>query len=68
MSEKSPNLTHSQELAIRCAYADLIGALQARNAQEPELHNWEAHLVSIKDLERQFPTIISDPAPPEAFI
>lgn len=47
-----------QLIAIKCAYADLVGALQSYNQHETTVHNWEAHLQTIRDLETAFPTVI----------
>ena len=47
-------LTKEQILAIQCAYADLVGALQARNQGDPNAHDWDEHWYSIIDLENNF--------------
>lgn len=47
-------MTEQQILAIKCAYADLVGALQARNQGDPNAHDWEEHLTTIIDLENLF--------------
>jgi hypothetical protein len=47
-----------QIIAIKCAYADLVGALQAYNQGEVTVHDWEAHYQTIRDLEVAFPTEI----------
>lgn len=43
-----------QMLALRCACADLIGSLQARNQNDVELHDWKAHSQTINDLINAF--------------
>jgi hypothetical protein len=48
-------MTQEQQLAIRCACADLIGALQARNQMDIEVHDWKAHLLTIQELIQTFP-------------
>ena len=47
-------MTEEQQKAIEYAYADLCGALQARNQQDIECHDWEAHKESILELEQEF--------------
>jgi hypothetical protein len=47
-------MTEEQKNAIRCAYADLVGALQARNQLDIEVHDWKSHLVTIEELEQAF--------------
>jgi hypothetical protein len=54
-------MTTEQITAIKCAYADLVGALQCFNQYETTTHDWESHLESIRDLEKQFPCIESIP-------
>jgi hypothetical protein len=51
-------MTESQISAIRCAYADLVGALQSRGLLDLEVHDWEAHALSIQELAEQFPDIL----------
>ena len=43
-----------QKTAIRCAFADLIGAVQAYKQGDYNLHDWEAHTQTIEDLKRKF--------------
>jgi len=47
-------MNEDQILAIRCACADLIGALQARNQLDIHAHDWKAHELSIKELINTF--------------
>jgi hypothetical protein len=54
-------MTNEQIIAIKCAYADLVGILQCFNQWETSAHDWEGHLESIRDLEKHFPCI--DPIP-----
>lgn len=51
-------MTEAQISAIKCAYADLVGALQARDQMDVEVHDWEAHAISIQELGEQFPDIL----------
>lgn len=53
----SENLDKNQTQAIKCAYADMVGALQAFRQQDTYVHDWKAHLVSIEELEEAFPFI-----------
>lgn len=47
-------MNDKQKTAIRCAFADLVGAVQAYKQGDYTLHNWEYHIVSIEDLKREF--------------
>ncbi len=47
-------MTDKQKTAIRCAFADLVGAVQAYKQGDFNLHDWEAHVASIEDLKREF--------------
>jgi hypothetical protein len=47
-------MTNEQIIAVKCAYADLVGILQCFNQHETSVHDWESHLESIQDLEKQF--------------
>lgn len=47
-------ISEIQMLALRCACADLIGSLQARNQNDVELHDWNAHSQTINDLINAF--------------
>lgn len=48
------NLNDKQMLALRCACADLIGAMQARNQNDVEVHDWKAHSLTIDELIEAF--------------
>ena len=50
-------LNEKQMSAIKCAFADLIGAWQARQQFDYNAHDWEAHVQSIYELAEAFPTI-----------
>lgn len=41
--------------AVKCAYADLVGALQAKEQNDIHVHDWSSHKLSIEDLEDAFP-------------
>ena len=47
-------MTDKQIQAIKCAYADLVGAAQAKEQMDIEVHDWRAHELSIQDLEENF--------------
>lgn len=54
-------MTNDQIVAIKCAYADLVGVLQCFNQCAVTTHDWESHLESIRDLEKQFAFIEAIP-------
>ncbi len=46
-----------QILAVKCAYADLVGAYQCTaddDSIDVSSHDWESHLQTIQDLEKAF--------------
>ena len=43
-----------QVTAIKCAHADLIGALQAMQRDNQHAHDWKAHAQTIQELEASF--------------
>jgi hypothetical protein len=43
---------------IRCAYLDLIGAKQAHEQMDIEVHDWDAHDLTIAELETEFPFVL----------
>jgi hypothetical protein len=45
----------AQQIAIRCACADLLGSIQAHRQLDPFVHDWKSHLLSIEDLMDNFP-------------
>ena len=53
-------LSKQQEVAIKCAIADLIGSMQAKNNLDFHSHDWKAHLQSINDLMEAFPELTKD--------
>lgn len=53
-------LNQKQVTALRCAHADLLGALQARNQLDMEVHDWKSHLLTLTELEEAFPEILKD--------
>jgi hypothetical protein len=50
----SDKLTENQLLAIKCAYADLLGAYEAMEQRDIHAHDWKAHKQSIDDLLNNF--------------
>lgn len=50
-----------QGTAIKCAYADLVGAYQAMQQQDYSVHDWSAHRTTIEELEEAFSDLITDP-------
>ena len=51
-------MNKEQKQAIKCAYADLVGALQAQKNCDVMSHDWDAHRLSIIEMEAAFPTVI----------
>jgi hypothetical protein len=47
-------MTEKQLSAVRCALADLCGALQAFNQNDIHIHDWRAHQQSIAELAEAF--------------
>jgi len=47
-------MTDKQMSAVRCALADLCGALQAHEGRDTWLHDWDAHLQTIEELAQAF--------------
>jgi hypothetical protein len=43
-------MNDNQILAIKCAYADLLGAYQAMEQGNTHAHDWKAHKQSIDEL------------------
>lgn len=55
-------MTSSQKLAIRCAFADLIGAYQAMKQSDIHVHDWKSHKLSIEELYEAFKDELEDPS------
>jgi hypothetical protein len=53
----APALTVEQRSSLRCAYTDLKGALEEYESGNLSPHDWNAHQISIDDLEKAFPFI-----------
>lgn len=47
-------MNDEQKLAIKCAFADLCGSLQAFQQLDMHSHDWRAHQQSIEDLMDAF--------------
>jgi hypothetical protein len=47
-------MTEEQMSAVRCALADLCGALQAFNQNDVHTHDWKAHHQSVNELAEAF--------------
>lgn len=50
----NPTGTVAQIQAIKCAYADLVGAYQARQQLDLLAHDWKEHYTAIDELEQAF--------------
>lgn len=55
-------MTKEQQSAIKCAYLDLLGAMEAMEAGDIHQHDWKAHRLTIDDLVEQFPFVEDDNA------
>ena len=55
-------MTREQSNAIKCAYADLKGALEAYENADPEQHDWKAHRLTIAELMEAFPFLEDEDA------
>jgi hypothetical protein len=53
-------LSKQQEVAIKCAIADLIGSMQAKNNLDFHSHDWKAHRNTIDELADAFPELCGD--------
>jgi hypothetical protein len=51
----SQNLNESEMTALRCAFADLIGAVQAYKQGDYTAHDWKAHIQTIEEMKAAFP-------------
>jgi len=51
-------MTQEQINAVRCAYLDLQGALEAMN--DPHAHDWREHQRTIDELATAFEGVLSD--------
>lgn len=47
-------MNEQQITAIKCAFADLQGAIQAFQQMDMHAHDWDAHAMSIDDLINAF--------------
>lgn len=47
-------MTQHQVLAVKCAYADLIGSLENYERGSYHEHDWDAHRTTIEELESEF--------------
>jgi hypothetical protein len=54
-------MTDEQKMAIRCAFADLCGAMQAHLQGDNHTHDWKAHLLTIYEMAQAFDFL--DPIP-----
>jgi hypothetical protein len=54
-------MTPEQILAVKCAYADLLGAQQAHEQGDHQAHDWRAHRQTLSELVTAFPDIEFEP-------
>lgn len=50
-------MTNEQVMAVRCAFADLVGAYEAYENMDMHRHDWKAHLLTIQEMEVAFPEL-----------
>jgi hypothetical protein len=53
-------MTEVQILAIKCAYADLLGALQNYEQGTFSDHDWDAHKLTLDEMVMAFPEILDE--------
>jgi len=51
-------MTDEQKSVIRCAYLDMLGAIQAMRQLNMHAHDWDSHEQSIEEIEKYFPDVI----------
>lgn len=54
MNDAGQNLNETEMNALRCAFADLIGAVQAYKQGDYTAHDWKAHIQTIEELKAAF--------------
>ena len=54
-------MTNEQRQAIRCAFADLCGVMQAYKQGDISIHDWKAHSLTINEMSEAFDFL--DPIP-----
>jgi hypothetical protein len=54
-------MTDEQKMVIRCAFADLCGAMQAYLQGDSHTHDWKAHGLTIHEMSQAFDFL--DPIP-----
>jgi hypothetical protein len=54
-------MNQEQMFAIKCAYADLQGSLEAHSGDPYSTHCWEGHRMTIHNLETTFPELTQKP-------
>ncbi len=50
-------MSDKEMLVIRCAYADLVGALEAHEMMDSDMHDWKAHKLTIEEMKEVFPFV-----------
>lgn len=53
-------MTNQQQLAIRCACADLIDVMETRNKTDNQNYDWNAHILTINELIKAYPFLIPE--------
>lgn len=47
-------MTEEQKTALRCAFADLCGSLQAYQQGDLYVHDWAAHRLTVYEIKQAF--------------
>ena len=55
-------MNEQQKTIIRCAFADLCGAMQAHLNLDTNSHDWKAHLETISEMVQAFDFLEPIPA------
>jgi hypothetical protein len=50
-------MTKKQKNAIKWAYLDLVGAMEAALETTIDAHDWKAHALTIEDIAEAFPFV-----------
>jgi hypothetical protein len=53
-------MTSEQLDAVRCAFADLQGSLQAYQSGDIGSHDWKAHVLTLQEMVQAFPFLAAE--------
>ena len=60
--QKTITLNLDQIETIKCAFADLCGAIQAKQQNDINAHDWKSHLLTLEEMENLFNFLPAIPA------